>query len=62
MSSGALLRQFNQIMQDVKKVEVDWVAVEDFRAALIDVDVEIDALRAMLDGVDDDSPEDLYDE
>ena len=62
MSGGALLKQFNQIMQDVKKGDVDWVAVEDLRDALIDVDTEIDALRAMLDDVDDDTPEDLDDE
>ena len=53
MSGGALLKQFNQIMQDVKKGDVDWVAVEDFRDALIDVDTEIDALRAILDDDED---------
>ena len=62
MSGGALLKQFNQIMQDVKKGDVDWVVVEDFRDALIDVDTEIDALRAMLDDADDDTVEDLDDE
>ena len=61
MSGGALLKQFNQIMQDVKKGDVDWVAVEDFRDALIDVDTEIDALRAILDD-DEDVIQDLDDE
>jgi len=51
MASAKLLKMFNVIMQDVQKGDdaVDWADVEDFREALVDVDAEIDGLRAALD-------------
>ena len=51
MASAKLLKMFNVIMQDVQKGDdaVDWADVEDFREALVDIDAEIDSLRATLD-------------
>ena len=49
MASAKLLKMFNAIMQDVQMGAVDWAEVDDFREALVDVDAEIDGLRAALD-------------
>jgi len=49
MASAKLLKMFNAIMQDVQKGAVDWAEVEDLREDLVDIDAEIDGLRAALD-------------